>query len=803
MTNIDNLPAELRDSGLFCLWRYEDRGDKRTKVPYDPRTWRTARANDPDTFAPLALALTSRLGYDGLGVGIFGEICAIDIDRCIDEDGQFNDVAVNVMAIMGSYTELSPSGKGLRILFKAPGFEYDKAAWYINSAKQGLEVYVAGATSKYVTVTGDRVAGSATTLNSCSRQLRQVLDRYMRRQAEALPKPARTEGGYHGGSALTGADNDLQLLDKAAGAKGGLQFDALYRGSITGYASHSEADLALCSKLAFWTGCDKARMDRLFRRSGLMRADKWDREQSGSTYGALTIDKAVQGCRETWQPAPLMLRQEIGPSAEPAQPDTLLAALHPENNARYGWHDRGNGNLFADWSEGRAVYVADRGKWFVFSGKVWDDKIAGLKVMELCKELARALILYAATLTDEKLKQDYLKFIAKWQGHAYRETILKGAAGVRPVCADIFDADPWLFNCQNGTLDLRDGSFRAHRAQDMLARLSGVRFDPAALSPRWENFIHEVMQGDGDKAAFLRKALGYSLSGDTSRECFFMLYGPTSRNGKGTAMETFMRLMGDYGRTARPDSIAQKGAANGSGPTEDMARLAGARFVNIAEPDKQMKLSAALVKSLTGNDTLTARYLHENSFEYRPQFKLFINTNYLPSTSDVSLFTSGRVKIIPFERHFAQDEQDQGLKAELATDESLSGILNWCLEGLRMIGESGFDMPESVRDATDEYRRSSDKLGRFMEEEMEAGADYFVGTAEAYVKYKYWCVLTGHHTETLANFSSMLSGVAIVKRKRAPGKDRTANAVSTVIGYRLKPDYIRVDGPTPWDEDKK
>jgi len=130
-----------------------------------------------------------------------------------------------------------------------------------------------------------------------------------------------------------------------------------------------------------------------------------------------------------------------------------------------------------------------------------------------------------------------------------------------------------------------------------------------------------------------------------------MLYGPTSRNGKGTTMETFMRLMGDYGKIARPDTIAQKNAANGSGPSEDMARLAGARFVNIAEPDKQMKLSAALVKSLTGNDIQTARNLHENSFEFRPQFKLFINTNYLSATSDVSLFTSGHVKIIPFERH--------------------------------------------------------------------------------------------------------------------------------------------------------
>lgn len=116
-------------------------------------------------------------------------------------------------------------------------------------------------------------------------------------------------------------------------------------------------------------------------------------------------------------------------------------------------------------------------------------------------------------------------------------------------------------------------------------------------------------------------------------------------------METFMRLMGDYGKTAKPDTIAQKQTVNGSGPSEDIARLVGVRFVNIPEPDKKLVLSAALVKTLTGNDTVTARFLNENSFEYRPQFKLFINTNHLPTVTDVTLFSSGRAKIIPFERH--------------------------------------------------------------------------------------------------------------------------------------------------------
>ena len=303
MTDVSKLPQELKENGLFCLWRYEQRGDKRTKVPYDPRSGRMAQSNDPGTFVKLETAMgADHQGYDGLGVGIFGEICAIDIDHCVNEDGTFTRVGMYVMAIMDSYTEYSPSGKGLRILFKAPDFVYDKAAYYINNAKLGLEVYVAGVTSKYVTVTGNMLADSDKTLRERGAELRQVLDRYMLREEAKMGLDGRlpllqrdAPSEAPAGSAPIAAEakaaavqaiqetpradaaieayDDLQLLNKAINAKGGFQFDALYHGNTQGYPSHSEADLALCGNLAFWTGCDRARMDRMFRASGLMRAD--------------------------------------------------------------------------------------------------------------------------------------------------------------------------------------------------------------------------------------------------------------------------------------------------------------------------------------------------------------------------------------------------------------------------------------------------------------------------------------------------------------------------------------------------
>ncbi len=792
MTVIDQLPSQLREKGLFCCWRRELRDGKQTKVLYNPSTGCRGKSNDPSTFAPLSVAEAVQSRYDGLGVGIFDGISAIDIDHCINAAGVLSPMAQDIVDLMKgkeAYIEKSPSGQGIRILFTAPGFAYDKAKYYINNQSIGLEVYVSGATNKYVTVTGT-VLHKADVLPDCTEVLKVILDKYMKRcQDEYSPtgKPQATD-----------RLSDSELIAKMKSANNGAAFAALWAGDTSGYKSPSEADMALCSMLAFRTGRDAERMDKLIRQSGLMR-EKWDRPQSGTTYGALTIQHAIESCAHTYAPQNYFKERADGYSIHICSKKTMLADLHPEKSERYAWTDIGNGYLFADWYKGQARYVPERKKWFIFEGRRWVPDIDNLQTMELCKQLADQLMIYALSLQDEYQRHEYMNFIGRWQKRSCRETILKDAAGIYPIGIDQFDSDPFLFNCLNGTLDIRTGEFYTHRSEDLLSKLAGVRYDPHARSERWKHFVSEVMQEDVEKAAFLQKSLGYALTGDTRHECFFILYGPSSRNGKGTCMETFMRLVGDYGKSAKPDTIAQKQTANGSGPSEDIARLVGARFVNISEPDKKLVLSAALVKTLTGNDSITARYLHENSFEYRPQFKLFINTNHLPSVTDATLFSSGRVKIIPFERHFRESERDEGLKSELASLENLSGVLNWCLAGLRMIEKDGFREPDAVRDATDEYRNNNDKMGRFLAEEMEADPTAETRTADAYIRYKTWCIANGFFPENAANFKSSINNVAIVVRKRPAGCGREANPTNFIVGYRLKAHFTVVNEPTPWD----
>ena len=196
--------------------------------------------------------------------------------------------------------------------------------------------------------------------------------------------------------------------------------------------------------------------------------------------------------------------------------------------------------------------------------------------------------------------------------------------------------------------------------------------------------------------------------------------------------------------------------AQSNGPTEELARLAGSRFVNISEPEKKLTIDAALTKRLTGNDTITARFLHENSFEFRAGFKIFINTNYRPNITDLTLFHSGRVKMIPFNRHFKESEQDRGLKAQFAEPENMSGIFNWVYEGFKLFIKEGLEMPQAVKDATADYELESDKVGQFANLCLRHAKGEELRCAAVFDIYKRWCEANNTKALSRPNFKKKL-----------------------------------------------
>jgi putative DNA primase/helicase len=756
---IQNLPKDIKENGRFCLWRYEKQQGRQTKVPYQISGQRASSRNIQH-FTSFEEVIKAVPRYDGIGMGVFSPFAAVDIDDCV-KDGKLSGLAEDVIHTLDSYTEYSPSGKGVHIIVKVKDFAFDKSRYYINNRKIGLEVYVPGATNRFVTLTGNTIHQTEPAYRDEELQL--ILDRYMKR--DELSSPQRTVPGSY--------LEDESVIRKAQKSRQKAKFLKLWQGNISGYASPSEADLALCSMLAFWCGGDMEQMDRIFRQSGLMR-DKWERDD----YRKSTLERAVKSCTSFYKPVRVTSAVEDFNNISGQLQDFDLL-----NNPRYRFGDIGFGRLFADVYKDICRFVPERKKWYVFSGKCWQADVGSLKAMELCKSLADDLLQYALTINEEHLRTNFLKECGKWQQRRFRETYLKEAQSIYPLPFNTFDQDRYLLNCQNGTLDLRTMQFHEHKASDFLSKIAGASYLPEVRSERFEQYIDEIMSGDLDKAKFLQKSLGYAVTGDTRHECLFFLYGETSRNGKGTLMESVLKVLGDYGRAVRPETIAQKRFTNSQAPSEDIARLVGIRLANISEPGRGLLLNAAQVKTMSGNDTLNARFLHENSFDFEPQFKLYINTNYLPVVNDMTLFSSGRVIIIPFNRHFDETEQDRSLKERFAKPDVQSAILNWLIRGYQLLCEEGLKPPKAVQESTAEYARESNKVIQFIEESLIEDSASEIKTSLVYEAYRTWCVKNGHFPENNRNFNHELRKVADVARKRPK---TGGNPTTLLLGYRLK-----------------
>ncbi len=762
---IESVPQFLKDNGRFCNWKYEQRRGRQTKVPYIPGTTRRASVDDLSTFTEFETA-ASATGYDGIGICVCGRIVGIDLDHCI-EDGRPLPWAKEIVdRFSDTYIEISPSGAGARIFCLLPdGFAYAPKTYYIK--KGNIEVYIPGHTHRFLTVTGN--AMNSADVTETADALQWLLDTYMRR-----PVPSAAPTGSPGKSYLS----DESVIEKASLAKNGEKFQCLWRGDITGFASHSEADAALCSILAFWCGGDREQMDRLFRKSGLMR-DKWDAYRGTDTYGALTISKAISGMTSFYTPIRV-------PSASEDFGMARLAELDPMNAAKYPWNDIGAGHIFADFYQDCLRYVPERKMWFFYGDGIWQPDTGSLRAMKYCMELANLMYTFALEIRDEDKRKAYMKYASRWQSHTNRVNILKDAQVHHPISYGNFDSDIYIFNCRNGTLHIDTGEFTEHRSTDLLTKKSPVIYDPTARSERFSAYIDEIMSGDRERAKFLQKIMGYGLTGDTRHECMTILYGVTTRNGKGTLCESVLKVLGDYGCASRPETISMKTYANSAQPSEDIARLAGIRFVNIPEPGKGLVMDAAKVKAMTGNDTLNARFLHENSFDFRPQFKIYINTNYLPVVNDMTLFSSDRVIIVPFDRHFDEQSRDTTLKRQFAEEQVQSAILNWLLEGYRLLRQEGLYLPKSVRDATDRYQHDSDKMALFFEDNLVEDKAAEVLTSTVYARYKSWCQENGCFPEGMKNFKQGLQAFAQIVRKRPKsGGEKT----TVLLGYRLLTEF--------------
>lgn len=459
-----------------------------------------------------------------------------------------------------------------------------------------------------------------------------------------------------------------------------------------------------------------------------------------------------------------------------------LHNLRPEENCSRD--DRGMSQLFSDVFKDHCRYNVTANEWYVYNSSIWKPDPHGMHTSRWAKELTCALVSYCTHLPDTKYKDSFQELVSKYGNHKYRKTMMQDAKDVFCFKTEDLDNKLELFNCQNGTYNLNTGEFQLHEPGDLMAKCSNVIYAPEAKSELFESFISEVMQGDQEKIDYLQKIFGYALTAETDLECCWILYGASTRNGKSTLVETLAYMMGNkdgYAENTPPETLAQKKNKDSRQASGDIARLDGCRFLNASEPPRRMLFDAALLKTLLGRDSITARRLYQSEFEFTPHFKLFINTNYLPQIQDETLFTSGRIVVVPFERHFSAEEQDRRLKDRLRTPENISGIFNWCLEGLRRFRQEGAIPPKSIQTAVEAYRKDSDKLGLFMEECLEPAETNVMGNA-VYQRYSHWCGENGYACESKRSFFDEL------RRKNLLAESGTIDGrtkSNVVKGYRL------------------
>ena len=376
------------------------------------------------------------------------------------------------------------------------------------------------------------------------------------------------------------------------------------------------------------------------------------------------VDDADASEPESPEAVPAFSTSDETPQTE-AEPQ---APKRPEIDTigfNYRKTDTGNAERLVRRFGGRIRYVRDIGEWRVWDEKRWAPDTHGI-IDRLAKKVAQEIFDEAKDLEDDE-RTSMLRWAITSEAKERRNAMIDLASKERTVVTVIndYDRDPWLFNCQNGTIDLHTGKLKPHDPADMITTISPVVYDPKAECPQWLAFLNEVMGSDQQMVDFLSRATGYTLSADTSAQAMFFPYGDGC-NGKGVFLEVVRYVMGGYGKDTSFETFVI--TKNKNEARNDLAGLVGARFVTASESQDGHKLDEALIKRLTGGDPITCRKLHHEFFTFYPNFKIWMHSNYKPVIRGTDWGIWRRLKCIPFEVTIPDDKRDEQLASKLKTE---------------------------------------------------------------------------------------------------------------------------------------
>lgn len=741
----EQIPQELKTLPNWICWDAvpDEKRGKIKKVPINALTGGGAMSNNPSTWCDFDTAVRASEKHSGIGFMFGGcPYFGVDIDGKEEEleayqRGENGNIISEFISTLQSYTEISQSGKGIHIICRGTLPKRGRR-------KGSVEMYEDG---RFFVMTGNSCS-EYEGIAECSDSIKPLHEKYIGGGHEPVAKAVPT----------VRLDTADQIIKAAAGAKNGGKFVSLYSGRTAGYTSQSEADMAFCSMLAFWTGCDAEKMDMIFRSSGLMR-EKWDRVQSGSTYGALTIQKAIADCDKTYSP-----KFAGGFSLNfksPSEPISVGTVEQEEAKPRlYSFDDTGNAERFVDLFGEQVRYCYTDKRWLWYDGRKWCTDMTGT-VKRLADKavacMAAEAKVYAQLDADEEtdMAKAFEKHMKSCRSNKSKNAMLNEVMHHVPVLPAQMDSFKTVLNTPGGVIDLRSGGISPHDPMTYLTKMTAVEYSENADCPRWLAFLDDIFRKDKDLIRYVQKAVGYSLTGSTTEQCAFFLYG-TGRNGKSTFIDIIRDIFGDYAANIQPETIMVR-SNQSTAINSDIARLKGARLVTSVEPNEGVRINEGLLKQLTGDDTVTARKLYGDEFEFKPEFKLWMATNHKPVIRGTDTGIWRRIHMIPFTVQIPEEKIDRRLKYKLSAE--LTGIFRWAVEGCLLWQKEGLKMPRAVLEEVREYRREMDVISAFVEDKCTVGKGLSVKSSQLFAAYLNWAEQNNEY-----RMSSTKFGMELAKR---------------------------------------
>jgi putative DNA primase/helicase len=392
-------------------------------------------------------------------------------------------------------------------------------------------------------------------------------------------------------------------------------------------------------------------------------------------------------------------------------------------------------------------------RWLVWNGQQWRIDRTG-EIERRANVTIRAIYGEAEGTENQVVRASLIKHAQRSETRAELEAMIGLARSLEgvPVEPEELDSDPWVLNCENGTLDLKKGKRRPHRRGDLITKLAPVEYDPKATCPVFMEFLNRIMDGDSTLMGYLQKIAGYGLSGIVSEKALFVLHGGGD-NGKTTFLEALRAILGDYAGVVEIDMLMQNG--QDSARERAVAELVGKRFVTSSETEEGQRMHEAKIKHLTGMGRLVGRHIYGSPFEFDPLFKLFIDANHKPVIRGTDNAIWNRIRLVPFVVAIPKEQQDKYLRLKLLAE--LPGILNWALQGCLAWQKEGLNAPTPVTDAVKQYREEMDLVADFIGECCETGPDFRQPFADLYADFKLWCEGRGEEQFTETAFGTRLN----------------------------------------------